>query len=121
MNHDYLLNYLINRSNYAIKSASVSIEELPTKGMVNISIVAFDCFSLSRSTPASVCNVTPVSVSISSVNNAPSVSKTKLLLNETIIVIETEKNTIIESFPSIKIIDERYYGKTKITFLCLVD
>jgi 16S rRNA (guanine966-N2)-methyltransferase len=44
-----------------------------------------------------------------------------LILKETIIIIESEKKTKINFPYSIKIIDERYYGKTKITFLCLND
>ncbi len=43
--------------------------------------------------------------------------KVNLILNNTIIVIETEKKTNINHPSSMKIEDERYYGKTKITFL----
>ena len=47
--------------------------------------------------------------------------KANLILKDTIIIIESEKKTKI-NFPYLmKTIDERYYGKTKITFLCLVD
>ena len=47
--------------------------------------------------------------------------KANLVLKDTIIVIESEKKTKI-NFPYLmKIIDERYYGKTKITFLSLID
>ena len=47
--------------------------------------------------------------------------KASLILKHTIIIIESEKKTKI-NFPYLmKIIDERYYGKTKITFLCLID
>jgi 16S rRNA (guanine966-N2)-methyltransferase len=44
-----------------------------------------------------------------------------LILKETIIIIESEKKTKINFPYSMKIIDERCYGKTKITFLCLND
>ena len=45
--------------------------------------------------------------------------KARILLNDTIIVIESEKNTEI-AFPSLmRIFDERKYGKTKITFLSI--
>jgi len=47
--------------------------------------------------------------------------KANLILKDTIIIIESEKKTKI-NFPYLmKTIDERYYGKTKITFLCLID
>ena len=47
--------------------------------------------------------------------------KANLVLKNTIIIIESEKKTKI-NFPYLmKTIDERYYGKTKITFLCLID
>ena len=45
--------------------------------------------------------------------------KKKLLLKTSIIVIESEKYTVINHPTLMKIIDERYYGKTKITFLSL--
>ena len=44
-----------------------------------------------------------------------------LILKDSIIVIESEKKTKI-NFPNLmQTIDQRYYGKTKITFLCLVN
>lgn len=43
--------------------------------------------------------------------------KVNLIVKNTIIVIETEKNIDINHPSSMKIKDERYYGKTKITFL----
>ena len=47
--------------------------------------------------------------------------KANLVLKESIIVIESEKKTKI-NFPNLmQITNQRYYGKTKITFLCLVD
>jgi len=47
--------------------------------------------------------------------------KANLILKDTIIIIESEKKTKI-NFPYLmKTVDERYYGKTKITFLCLID
>ena len=47
--------------------------------------------------------------------------KTNFIQREAIIIIESEKRTKI-NFPSlIKIIDERFYGKTKITFLSLIN
>ena len=47
--------------------------------------------------------------------------KANLILKDTIMIIESEKKTKINFPYSMKAIDERYYGKTKITFLCLVD
>ena len=47
--------------------------------------------------------------------------KANLILNDTVIIIESEKKTKINFPYSMKTIDERYYGKTKITFLCLID
>ena len=47
--------------------------------------------------------------------------KANLILKNTIIIIESEKKTKINFSYLMKIIDERYYGKTKITFLCLID
>ena len=47
--------------------------------------------------------------------------KANLILKNTIIIIESEKKTKINFPYLIKIIDERYYGKTRITFLCLID
>jgi len=46
--------------------------------------------------------------------------KANLILKDTIIIIESEKKTKIDFPYTLKIIDERYYGKTKITFLCLI-
>ncbi len=47
--------------------------------------------------------------------------KANLILRDTIIIIESKNKTKI-NFPYLmKTIDERYYGKTKITFLCLID
>ncbi len=48
-------------------------------------------------------------------------SKANLILKDTIIIIESEKKTKINFPYSMKNIDERYYGKTKITFLRLID
>tara|TARA_B100000959_G_scaffold11041_1_gene11074 strand:- start:323 stop:472 length:150 start_codon:yes stop_codon:yes gene_type:complete len=47
--------------------------------------------------------------------------KANLILKDTIIIIESEKKTKINFPYSMKNIDERYYGKTKITFLRLID
>ncbi len=47
--------------------------------------------------------------------------KANLILKDTIIIIESEKKTKINFPYSMKIIDERCYGKTKITFLRLID
>ena len=47
--------------------------------------------------------------------------KANLILKDTVIIIESEKKTKI-NFPNLmQTIDQRYYGKTKITFLCLVN
>ena len=45
--------------------------------------------------------------------------KTNLILQNAFIVIETEKKTKIDFPSTIEIMDERYYGKTKITFFSI--
>jgi 16S rRNA (guanine966-N2)-methyltransferase len=43
--------------------------------------------------------------------------KSKILSNDSLIIIETDKNNLLEFSTDIKIIKEKIYGKTKIIFL----
>ena len=70
--------------------------------------------------PLSVIFIDPPYTLISFKNILNNLLKAKLVMKNTIIVIETEKKTKINFPPLMKIIDERYYGKTKITFLSLI-
>ena len=71
--------------------------------------------------PLSVIFIDPPYALVPFENILHNLLKANLILKDTIIVIESEKKTKI-NFPYLmKIIDERYYGKTKITFLCLID
>ena len=71
--------------------------------------------------PLSVIFIDPPYILVLFENILRNLLKANLILKDTIIIIESEKKTII-NFPYLmKTIDERYYGKTKITFLCLVN
>jgi len=70
--------------------------------------------------PLSVIFIDPPYTLVPFKNILNNLLKANLILKETIIIIESEKKTKI-NFPYLmKIIDERYYGKTKITFLSLI-
>ena len=71
--------------------------------------------------PLSVIFIDPPYTLVPFENILHNLLKANLILKDTIIIIESEKKTKI-NFPYLmKTIDERYYGKTKITFLCLID
>ena len=71
--------------------------------------------------PLSVIFIDPPYTLVPFENILNNLLKANLILKDTIIIIESEKKTKI-NFPYLmKTIDERYYGKTKITFLCLID
>ena len=71
--------------------------------------------------PLSVIFIDPPYTLVPFENILNNLLKANLVLKDTIIIIESEKKTKI-NFPYLmKTIDERYYGKTKITFLCLID
>ena len=71
--------------------------------------------------PLSVIFIDPPYALITFENILHNLLKASLIFKKTIIVIETKKNTKINFPDLLKTIDERYYGKTKISFLCLID
>ena len=71
--------------------------------------------------PLSVIFIDPPYALITFENILHNLLKASLIFKETIIVIETKKNTKINFPDLLKTIDERHYGKTKISFLCLID
>ncbi len=71
--------------------------------------------------PLSVIFIDPPYTLVPFENILHNLLKANLILKDTIIMIESDKKTKINFPYLIKIIDERYYGKTRITFLCLID
>ena len=71
--------------------------------------------------PLSVIFIDPPYTLVPFENILNNLLKANLILKNTIIIIESDKKTKINFPYLIKAIDERYYGKTKITFLCLID
>jgi len=76
-------------------------------------------FFLEINNPLSVIFIDPPYILKSFRKILENLLKTKLILNNTIFVIETKKNTKIDFPSSIKIFEERNYGKTKISFLSI--
>ena len=71
--------------------------------------------------PLSIIFIDPPYILVPFENILHNLLKADLILKNTIIIVESEKKTKINFPYLIKIIDERYYGKTKITFLCLIN